>query len=307
MAGIHPDHIADTDAPAALGPRLIALIRAARGALARHRTPLTIIFAALFCAGVAYSAGRLELAVSDLGFVYIAILALIVIPASMLYGAVNFMIMAHGAGVSVPFSRSFKVSCVAAFAEFLPIPGGALVRGGALMREGTSTLDAGAHVTVNALLWIACSAVAASLALGALVPVALALGIGGVAGVIACTAWLVKRAGPGIAVAALAMRVIGLGLAGARIITAFLAITITVGFFEIYPFVFASILGSAASIAPGGLGISETVAAAIATLSTIPPEAAFLAVGLNRFIGFVVSGIATGLFAVLSRKTGAPS
>lgn len=292
--------------PTPLAARIHAAVQAARHTAARFRTPIFALCAALFLGGLTYSASTLDLRLSDLEPGYIALTALVIIPLSMVYGALNFMIMARGAKVSVPFGRSLKISCVAAFAEFLPVPGGAIVRGGALMREGSGALDASLHVTINALLWIACSAIAAWLTLDMAHPVALSIGAGGVAGVAGCTAWLAMRAGWNIALAALAMRIVGLGIAGARIITAFLAIGVSVGFFEIYPFVFAAIMGSAASIAPGGLGISEIVAAAIATLSTIPPEAAFLAVGLNRIIGFGVSGIATGIIAQFPAADGEP-
>jgi hypothetical protein len=285
--------------PSALN-RLFALIQATRRAFSAYRAPIFAVCAVLFLAGFWVSVSRLEIGLSDLAFGYIALSALIVIPISMIYGALNFMVMARGAGITIGFAKSFKISCVAAFAEFLPIPGGALVRGGAMMREGSGAVDAGLHVTVNALLWIACSAVAAALVLGLTHPVAIGIGVAGVFGVLTCTFWLVVKAGWVIAGAALAMRLIGLLIAGARILTAFLAISVAVGFFEIYPFVFAAILGSAASLAPGGLGISEVVAASIATLSTVPPEAAFIAVGLNRIIGFGVSGIATAVITLTS-------
>ena len=294
MADTHPSSLPSTNAG------VVAMVQSLRSGIARYRTPLYIVCAGFFLLGIGVSANRLNLALSDLAFSYIAISAFIVVPASMIYGALNFMIMARGAKVSVPFGKSLKISCVAAFAEFLPVPGGAIVRGGALMREGSGALDAGMHVTVNALLWIACAAVAACLALGVTQPIALAIGLGGIAGVLACTAWLAMRAGLGIAMAALAMRLVGLGIAGARLAMAFLAIGIAVPLLDLYPFVFATIAGSAAAIAPGGLGISEIIAAALATLSTIPPEAAFLGVGLNRFIGLLVSGIATFIVTLKS-------
>ena len=284
---------------APISNRLIDRAQEVHRLFAIWRTPIFMVCAIVFAAGLWLSASRIEITLSDVSFGYIALSALVVIPVSMIYGALNFMVMARGAGVSVPFGKSLKISCVAAFAEFLPLPGGAIVRSGALMREGSRAIDAGIHVTINALLWIACSAVVAWVALGLAHPVAIAIGTAGMLGVFGCSFWLATRSGWRVAFAALGMRIIGLGIAGARIFTAFLAIGLSVGLLDIYPFVFAAILGSAASIAPGGLGISEAVAAALATLSTIPPEAAFIGVALNRIIGFVISGIATGVIALL--------
>ena len=90
--------------------------------------PLFIAAAALFLGGLAYSVSRLELALSDISLLYVALSALVFVPIAFFYGAVNFMVMARGAGVETGFASAFKVSCVAQFAEFLPIPGGAIVR-----------------------------------------------------------------------------------------------------------------------------------------------------------------------------------
>ncbi len=294
---IEPTHPIEPNAPA---KPLSGLITRAKGFASTYRIPLLGIAAAIFAVGLAISVSRLELAFSDIAFSYIALSALVFVPVAFLYGAVNFMIMARGAGVKVSFASALRTSCVAQFAEFLPIPGGAMVRGGALMRQGSGAASAAAHVTVNALLWIACAALAGGLSLGIENPIAFAIALAGLAGILACTGWLANLAGITTAFAALAMRVIGLFIAGARLFAAFATIGFAVAWLDLYPFVFATIAGSAAAIAPGGLGISETVAAALATLSTIPSEAAFLAVGLNRLIGFAISWIATGIITFTS-------
>ncbi|MEM6475789.1 MAG: hypothetical protein AAF687_06450 [Pseudomonadota bacterium] len=286
--------------PEQRSPRLARLAAQAKGVLKTYRTPLLIIAALVFIGGFALSVSRLELTLADISIGYILLSGVIIVPLAFAYGAFNFMIMARGAGLRVPFTRAFQITCVAQFAEFLPIPGGALVRGGALMQRGTGAVDSAAHVTVNALLWVACAALVGGLSLGLGNPVALAIFLGGSLGIAGCTAWLTRKAGVGIALAALAMRFVGLVFAGARLFAAFAAIGVTLAVLDLYPFVFATILGSAAAIAPGGLGISEVAAAALATLSTIPPEAAFLAVALNRLIGFAASGVAAGILAVFS-------
>ncbi|MBV7259479.1 hypothetical protein [Erythrobacter crassostreae] len=290
-----------TSAANGLAGRLVAMLKALQGFASKYRAIIVIVAVAVFVGGLAYSAASLDLRASDLSLPYILLSAGLIIPIAFLYGALNFMVMARGAGQNIAFWPAFKVSCVAQFAEFLPIPGGAIVRGGALVRDGSGAANAAAHVMINALLWVACAALAAGLALGLDGPIALLIACGGLAGVVACTGWLWAKAGLPLAMAALAMRIVGLGIAGLRILAGFLVISVPIAFFDLYPFVFAAILGSAAAIAPGGLGISEAVAAAIATLSTIPPEAAFLAVAINRLIGFAVSGIATAIITFLPK------
>ena len=286
--------------PAAPHKPLDSAAKRVKAALSAYRVPLLGLAASVFAVGLAISISRLDLALSDIALGYIALSAMIFVPVAFVYGAANFMIMARGAGVKVSFASAFKTSCVAQFAEFLPIPGGAIVRGGALMRQGTRAASAAAHVTINALLWVACAAMAGGLSLGLENTIALIIALCGLAGILACTLWIATRAGILIAIAALVMRVVGLFIAGARLFAAFAAIGFVVAWLDLYPFVFATIAGSAAAIAPGGLGISEAAAAALALLSNIPPEAAFLAVGLNRLIGFAVSGIATGIITFTS-------
>lgn len=293
--------------PAEPANSLASLVERTKAMVKAYRVLLLGLAAAIFAVGLAISVSRLELAFADISWGFIALSALLFVPAAFLYGAINFMIMARGAGVEVTFASAFKTSCVAQFAEFLPVPGGAIVRGGALMKQGTGAASAAAHVTVNAVLWVACAAFAGGLSLGVENPIALTFALAGMAGVLACSAWLTSRAGIAIALAALLMRMLGLIIAGARLFAAFAAIGFVVAWLDLYPFVFATIAGSAAAIAPGGLGISEAVAAALALLSTLPPEAAFLAVGLNRLIGFAISGIATGIITFTSSSDGQQS
>ncbi|MCK0128884.1 hypothetical protein [Erythrobacter sp. F6033] len=282
--------------------RLTAAMKRLQAFASKYRTVIIAVAVVIFVGGLAYSASSLDLKFSDLSLPYILLSAGLIIPIAFLYGALNFMVMARGAGQNIAFWPAFKVSCVAQFAEFLPIPGGAIVRGGALVRDGSGAANAAAHVMVNAVLWVACAALTAGLALGLNNLIAILIACSGIAGIVICTGWLWSKAGPTLAMAALAMRIVGLGIAGLRILAGFLVIGVSIAFFDLYPFVFAAILGSAASIAPGGLGISEAIAAAIATLSTIPPEAAFLAVAINRLIGFAVSGVATAIITVLPKR-----
>lgn len=290
--------------PAGSTNSLAVLVERTKARVKTYRVPLFGLAATLFAVGFAVSVSQLELALADISWFFICLSAVLFIPVAFFYGAINFMIMARGAGVEVTFASAFKTSCVAQFAEFLPVPGGAIVRGGALMRQGSGAASAAAHVTVNAILWVACAGAATAFSLGWKEPISIAIGLAGITGIAACTVWLSVKAGVGLAIVALAMRVVGLFIAGARILAGFLAIGVVIELTDLYPFVFASILGSAASIAPGGLGISEAVAAALATLTTIPPEAAFVAVALNRIIGFGVSGLATGVIAFVGPSQG---
>ncbi len=274
------------------------LIGQARAWLKRFRVPLFLLAAAIFFGGLWWSASELELGLFELDWLYIALLGLIVVPLTFLYGAVNFWVLAKGAGATSNFGLAFKTACIAQFAEILPLPGGAMVRGGALMVQGTSLKRAASHVTVNAVLWVACAALAAGIALGLGNAIALAIAAGGLLGIGLCLAWITRASTLAIALTAFVIRGFGLLLAGLRLFLAFAAISVPLDLIDAVPFAFAAILGSASSLAPGGLGIGEMLGAAMANLTVVTPAAAFLAVGLNRIIGIAISGIATAIFAL---------
>ena len=281
-------------------------ISKAKAALGRYRLPLFAAALALFATGLWWSTTQLSLDWSDLDPLLLLIVALILAPMGIIYGALNFMVMARGADLQIPFWSAFKTTCIAQFAAVLPLPGAMLVRGGAMMARGSSVGGAASHVTANALLWIACAGIAAGLSLtaitGSVHPVSFAILIGGTLGAGLCTFWLARVSSLGLAMGVLTLRFAGVALSGLRLTAAFAAIGMAIPYAEAFPFAFANIVGNASAIAPAGLGISEGLAAAIATLSGITSAAAFLAVGINRIIGIAVSGILTGIISLGTSK-----
>ncbi len=279
------------------GPRNAAMRAAAR--MRHHRRWLLTIALAVFIAGTAWSIERVGVTIAQVRFDHLLALLCILVPASILHAAICFIVMARATNMRVTVEHAFRVASIAQLAEFLPLPGGAIVRTGALVQLGTRTAHATSHVLAGAILWVACAAAAAGLSLGAATAAGQVLLIVGGAGVALCVAWLVNQAGWAIAIATLALRLIGLGLSGLRILTAFLAIGVSLALVDVYPFAFATIAGSASSLAPGGLGVGEALAMSISTLTLIDPGAAFLAVGINRIAGLIGSGIFTAFFFII--------
>ncbi|HET6525007.1 hypothetical protein [Sphingopyxis sp.] len=115
------------------------------------------------------------------------------------------------------------------------------------------------------------------------------LSIGGLVGG-AIFLWLWSIAGAAIALQTLAHRIAGILLTALRLTFAFAALHMPIGVLQAFPFVLAILLGSASSVAPAGLGISESLAALAATASDYPAGIAFLAVGIDRL--FCIGGCA---------------
>lgn len=268
----------------------------------RWRATFFAGFSALFLAGVAYSIWRLEIDPESVDLAWLAMLAA-TIPFSFVYAAFNLRLLAAGAGTSIGFAEAWKAANIAQAAEFLPLPGGAIVRGGVLIERGVPAKEAAVHVLVNALLWVGIAAAAAGAAFGGSSTFGFALIAIGSSVTLGCAGWLAGVAGPAIALAALSLRCFGLAITGMRLVCAFAVLAEPISLFETLPFSFATILGAASSLAPGGLGISEGLASLMASVLSLDPTVAFLAVGLNRLAGLLFCGsVSLTLLAPAGRR-----
>jgi uncharacterized membrane protein YbhN (UPF0104 family) len=271
--------------------RLLAKLSTLGAKLRAVRGPLLIAGAALFLLGLWWSFGQLRLSVADIRPGYFALL-LLLMPVSLLYSGIGLQIIAWSGGVRMPLGQATGIACHAALAEALPIPGGAIVRSSALVAGGVRLVKSVALVAANAILWIAISALGAGFAIlpysitGALALIAL-----GGAGIFGITGWLMWKAGIRVAAVSLVHRLAGVLLLALRLFLAFQAIGIALPFVKSFPVTLATIAGSAASVTPAGLGVSEGLAALIANVMQVLPAAAFLAVGMDRLLFIVTSGI----------------
>ncbi|MEO0689371.1 MAG: hypothetical protein AAFY51_03620 [Pseudomonadota bacterium] len=271
---------------------------------AQLRIPLLILALAVFLGGAAISIEHLGLRPSDIALGPLLLLALCVIPASIAYSSVNMMLMGKAVGAPIGFVEGIKVSVFAQVAELLPIPGGAIVRSAALMNRGAGTLRSTGVVLAFALMWVSVAAVGGGLALMGTGIAGQALLVAGLAGCMGIFAWLTRMFGLRIAVHALALRILGIALVSVRTVLAFATIGLVLGWSDSFAFAFGIILGGAASIVPAGLGIGEGMSALLAVPLAIAPEAAFLAVGLARVVGFAgnMTGVAIFTWFVSAEK-----
>lgn len=266
----------------------------ARAFARRFRRPLLVLGLAIFIVGGWFSIAQLELSWCDLSLPNLIILAFILVPIGLMYGAANLSLTAKTAGTHIPAAKAFRINCFAQLAEVLPLPGGALVRGAALVSAGTSASRSAGVILANSLLWIACAALGAGLALLKTQPESGWVVFSAMLAVLATSSYLASLAGFRLAVLNIAMRLLGLFIAGVRIWFAFAAISIALPYSQSLIFAFASIAGSASSLAPAGLGIGEGLAAMLATLVSTSSAAAFLGVAVNRLVGVAIVAVICG-------------
>lgn len=275
----------------ALSSRLAELAALPRRLSARWRAGLFAAAVALFAGGAWFAARQLNLDPSELAPVPFALM-LSLAPLSLLYAGIGMHLLARSAGTAMPLGKATALSAWATLAEALPLPGGAMIRAGALMAAGTGLAQSSALVLANALLWISLAALGCGMVLfGHGLSGAVLLVLAGGAGSAITFTWLARTAGLAVACQTAIHRLSGMALIALRLSFAFLTLGVFIPLADTLPFALANIAGSAASIAPAGLGISETLAAAAAGTVKVAPGAAFLAVGLDRLICLAASGL----------------
>lgn len=278
---------------------IIARFRAWRGAWGGA---LLLLASLVFVAGSVVSISRLDLSSEQLRLYPLAFLVLVFVPLTIAYSAVNMMVMGHAARARIGFWQGVKVTVYAQIAELLPVPGGIAVRAAALMKASGKGWQSVELVLAFSILWVACASVGAGIALGSNHWIGFALAAGGLIISLGVCAWIAIRFGGRIALAALGLRLMGLILTALRLATSFSIIGLSLPFLASFTFAFSTIAGSAASIAPGGLGIGESLSALLAGPSGVAPAAAFLAVALSRLSGVAVNLLLVGLFMLANLR-----
>jgi hypothetical protein len=268
--------------------QLTSLVERARQSLRRRQKPLLLLAIFAVVVGCGLSLDSLDLRWSDVRLAPLLTIAAIIVPLTIAYSALNMVVMAKAAKVRMSFWEGVRVTAYAQVAELLPIPGGAMVRTAALMKAGGKAGQSAELVIAFSLLWVACAACGAGIALRDNSWPLLILGGGGAAAVMATVVWIGFRFGAVLAAVALILRILGLALTAWRLATSFAVIGVTVSFVSSFTFAFSTIAGSASSIAPGGLGIGESLAAILAEPAGVASSAAFLATALSRLTGVVV-------------------
>ncbi len=266
------------------------------------RVPLLAIALSAFGIGSVLAIRSSGISASDLRMLPLLALLLVLIPATIAYSAINLSLMAYATGERIGFRDGVRISALAQVAEILPLPGGAMVRTLALMKVGIAPGRSAELVIAFALLWIACGGIGAGLALQRLGDTGWHLSIASGLSVLLITGWLAYRCDPLTALAAVGLRIAGIGLFCLRLSLAFAAIGLPMAWIDSAPFAFAAILGSASGIFPAGLGVSEGLSALVAHGSGVDPARAFLAAALSRMLGLGVNLLLATLFVLHDRR-----
>lgn len=217
--------------------------------------------------------------------------------------AAEYMLAGRWLGVRVGTRRALGVTVMAAVANLAPLPGAVVVRGKALLEEGTGAGETARVLGVIGAGWVTVAlivagggvAVGGRPASGALL---LALGMAGLAFVPlllpdesrtrgnVVVLILLELAGVTLQALRLAVILIGLGYQGRFLQTLVLPA--------------AGALGNAAGVVPGGLGLRELLAGALAPLTEMTVAEGITATATERVLNLVVLAFAA-LTVVMTR------
>lgn len=286
-------------------PGLAALLTLTRRPPVRNT--LALFGVLVVVAGAIWSVTNLDFKWSDLSVAMLAVNALILTPISSLIASLSFQITAKACGKIVSTRSGLIIVSSANVAELLPLPGGAFVRGAALVQVGAGVKDATRLVLLTAILTmglvVSVSAAALSLLTGLGWLWLFAATTAGTLGVIFV---LLRRVRASIVAAMVAVRLTELLVTSARLIVAFATFNASIGWIEAALYAVAPTLGAAAGIVPAGLGVNEAIAAGLATLIASSSALAFLSVALNRtlsLVGGAVILVVTGIWQRTSRSS----
>jgi uncharacterized membrane protein YbhN (UPF0104 family) len=235
----------------------------------------------------------------------IALNLVVLSPLNLLVAATTLRITARALGRDVGSAEALRVVAAANVAELLPLPGGAMVRGAALVKAGAGVVESARIVTLTAMLTLAMSVAVSAAALALFgVRVGLWLALLGAALSIGLLVLFARTMTKAVLAAMIAVRLATIALSIVRLSVSFAIFGAGIGLAEAAIYTAATSLGSAVAIVPAGFGVNEAIAAGLATLIAASPAAAFLSVALNRALG-LLAGAAIVLCVSLTRRRAA--
>jgi uncharacterized membrane protein YbhN (UPF0104 family) len=275
------------------------------------RRIILLVAAFWFAAGVALSFHAKPDTFSNLQWQPVLWLVIIAIPLTLALNAYEFVLSAQLIGQQIGFRSALETTIIGGVANMLPLPGGIMVRVAALKAAGASLKHSTSTILFsNTLLWFGVAFTYAGAWIGALgsmwVGTAfLATGLSILTISFVATLSLLKEW-------RITMRLtatkIGLVVTdAARIYLCFWALTAVSSFAQASVLTASSVIGSAISIVPAGLGIRESVAALMAPVVGLAASSAFLATSLNRLVGLAIIAPVAAYLAVRQSGPGRQS
>lgn len=237
----------------------------------------------------------------------IVVVALIGVPLTFIFNARRFQLSAKVIGISASPIEALSITLASTASNILPVPGGVAVRFFALKRAETSYRQVGLLTLATALLWVAGALILASICFWFLEKRNLALicaGTGMVTTIVSGRQLWILGSRYIQLIEFLLLQSVLVVLDTFRIFLIIGSLGIAVSYYQVGILGLASIAGSAAGFAPGGLGVREVFAAALGLIVELAPATAFMGTAINRLVGMAVIGSSAAIMAFFGFKDG---
>lgn len=261
---------------------------------------LSVIF---FILGLSYSLYTFPLALNDLQYVPLLLVMFIGIPLTIAINAYEYLLSARISGKKAPYLSAVEMTVIANAANMLPLPGGTIVRVAGLKSLGVTIRDGTTINLVIGIIWIGIALIYSGLWMMLTetenYPVIfLSLGIPIL--VISFLFFAYRYNNTSDSLMITLTRTFMLLLESARLYLCFHGLSIDASFAQSSSLSLSTVLGSAVSIVPAGLGVREAAASVLSSMVGLSLASGFLTSALNRILGMImVLPIAT----LLSRKS----
>lgn len=270
----------------------------------RYRVQLTLTAFLVFLGGLWLSVSSLGLTWSNLNY---SSLLLLVVPCMIgnVLNGIELQLCAFAARARIGLGHAVATSSLATIANLLPLPAGAILRGAGMVRGGATAANAAGVLAMAAIMWLGMAIAITACALATVNRVW--LGVAGVATIVTLLVAyaIARRSSVRLALGFLAVRGGLLGLTVFRLWLALAAVREPSTLAGAAYYAVAGLAGSVVMIIPAGLGVSEALAASMASAAGASPAAAFLALGISRIAGLSIAGI-FATFAVVFRRVREP-
>lgn len=290
-------------------PRWLRVLGRIRRPPPRWRGALLVVAAVVFVAGAVLAAQRLELELSSVRWWWVAVVAVLLVPATIAANVAELAVLGRTVEVEVPPREGLEVVLVATAANFLPVPGAAAVRVHALVERGAGVGAATAVNVLGGVAWVGVALVVAGMAglgpapLAGLLLLAGGIVAGGVAAVL-LTRW--RGVPPQVAAMLVSVEIAIVATHALRLGVLLVAIGRAASPSQVLVLGANGPLAAAAGIFPSGLGLAEALGAALAALVSLAPAAGFAVTAANRLIGVAVTAPVAAALGVGRLRGSAP-
>jgi hypothetical protein len=271
----------------------------------RTQRALLGVAAVVFVVGGWYALDSLDIAFDDVRWGPLIVAAFAGVPLTLLANTFEYVLSGAILRHRIGLLPALQLTTVSSAANLLPIPGAVLVRVQGLRALGSRYRTALGSTAVVGLAWIGVSALVASalLAVSESWAACAAFAAAGIP-VLALAYVGLRRAVPEtgkrgrLAILIVAVELFAVVTNAGRLVLILVALRVDASLDQTLVLAVSSSLAAAAGVLPGGFGLRELIAAALAPLVGLPAAAGFAAMTINRVIGIVVVAPITAALAL---------